>query len=64
MSAGVHEKAQECFPLTGEVRCSWPKKSKVGSNVKPPAFTLEVSSSTREKPASLSLATDMGREVW
>ena len=63
-SAWVHERAQDGFSLTGEVRCSWPKKSKDGSNVKAPLFRLADSSSTREKSPSLSLATDMGREVW
>jgi len=59
-SAGVQGKAQDGFSLMGEVRYSWLKKSKVGSNVKAPAFRLGVSSNTREKPASLSLATDIG----
>jgi hypothetical protein len=49
-----YEKAQDRFSLTGEVHCSWPKKSKVGSNMKPPALALAVSSNTSEKPASLS----------
>ena len=30
--AGVHERAQDGFSLTGEVHCSWPKKPKDGSN--------------------------------
>ena len=63
-SAWVHERAQDGFSLTGEVRCSWPKKSKVGSNVKAPAFRSAVSSNTRVKPPSVSLATDMGRDAW
>lgn len=63
-SAGVHEKAQDGFSLAGEMRRSWSKKSKVGSNVKAPVFRPAVSSKTIEKSASLSFATDMGREAW
>jgi len=44
----------------GEVRCSWLKKSKVGSNVSAPVFKWAVSSKMKEK----SLATDIGREAW
>jgi len=46
-SAGVQEKAQDGFSWAGEVRCSWPKKSKEGSNVNAPVFRF-VSSKTME----------------
>jgi len=63
-SAGVHDKAHDCFSWIGETRCSWVKKSNAGSNVKAPVFKLADSSNTRENSASFSLATDMGREAW